>query len=147
MTNIVVSHSQQQYPDDNNHKELVMQVLVNLRFGNGNFERGFEKIALSTNVPENQNSTELEIKLPPAPSIPDLYQNWQDKYSELVGASGRKVLFKQPVVTNLNKRKIARGFSKQQPTNFSYYQCQKECFRDNHGNDRHRCSTHGFAYA
>ncbi|MEL6166419.1 MAG: hypothetical protein AAFR37_22645, partial [Cyanobacteria bacterium J06628_3] len=126
MTNIVISHSQEQYPDDNNHKELVMQVLVNLRFGNGNFERGFEKIALSAGIDENQNSTEREIKLPPAPLIPELYQYWQDKYSELVGTSGRKVL-SQPLVNISYTENISRGFSKQQPTNLSYYECQKEC--------------------
>ena len=126
MTNIVTSHSQQQYPDDNNRKELVMQVLVNLRFGNGDFQHGFDEIILSAGIDENQNSTEREIKLPPAPLIPDLYQNWQDKYSELVGTSGRKVLSKQ-LVTKSYTENIFRGFSKQQPTNFSYYECQKEC--------------------
>lgn len=123
MANIVISHRREKFPDYN-HKELVMQVLVNLRFGNGDFERGFEKIALSTVIVENQNSTKLEIKLPPAPLIPGLYQNWQDKYSELVGTSRRKVLSQLPVTTSYPDN---RGFSKQQPTNYSYYQSQKEC--------------------
>ncbi len=126
MTDVVISHRQEQNPDYN-HKELVMQVVVNLRFGNGDFERGFEKIALSTCVDENQNSTELKVKLPPAPLIPGLYQNWQDKYSELVGTSRRKVLSKLPVVTGVDNENIGRGFSKQQPTNYSYSQSQKEC--------------------
>ena len=126
MANIVISHSQEQYPDDN-RKELVMQVVVSLKFGNGDFQRGFEKIALSTSIDKNQNSTELQIKLPPALLIPELYQNWQDKYSELVGTSGRKILSQQPVATSFENKNIGRGFSNQQPTNYSYYQCQKEC--------------------
>ncbi|MDY6900928.1 MAG: hypothetical protein SWZ49_23030 [Cyanobacteriota bacterium] len=123
MANIVISHRREKFPDYN-HKELVMLLRVNLRFGNGDFERGFEKIALSTSVDENQISTELKVKLPPAPLIPGLYQNWQDKYSELVGTSGRKVLSKLPVTTTYPDN---RGFSKQQPTNYSYSQSQKEC--------------------
>ncbi len=127
MTNVVVSHSQEQYPDDKNHKELVMKILVSLRFGNGDFQRGFEKIALSAGMVDSQNSTELEIKLPSAPLIPELYQYWQDKYSELVGTSGRKVILNEPVTTSFNSVNIVRGFSQSQPTNLSYDECQKEC--------------------
>jgi len=127
MTNVVISHSQEQNPDDKNHKELVMQVLVNLKFGNGDFKHGFEKIFLNAGIDENQNSTELEIKLPSAPLIPELYQYWQDRYSELVGTSGRKVLVKEPATTSFNLGSIVRGFSQSQPTNLSYNECQKEC--------------------
>ena len=127
MTNVVISHSQEQNPDDKNHKELVMQVLVNLKFGNGDFKHGFEKIFLNAGIDENQNSTELEIKLPSAPLIPELYQYWQDRYSELVGTSGRKVLVNEPATTSFNLGSIVRGFSQSQPTNLSYNECQKEC--------------------
>ena len=104
MTNIVVSESKSQYPGSTNCKELVMQVLVNLKFSNGDFKHGFEKIMLCAGIADSENSTELEVKLPPAPLIPDLYQSWQDKYSELVGTSGRKVL------TQNDTENTLRGF-------------------------------------
>ncbi|BAY84588.1 WD-repeat protein [Calothrix parasitica NIES-267] len=126
MTNVVASESKVQYPDNQNYKELVMQVLVELKFSKGDFEHGFEEIMLCTDIVDCENSAELEVTLPPAPLIPGFYQNWQDKYSELVGTSGRKALSQIPVTVSYTEN-ISRGFSKQQPTNFSYHECQKEC--------------------
>ena len=126
MTNVVASESKVQYPDNQNYKELVMQVLVNLKFSKGDFEHGFEEIMLCTDIVDCENSAELEVTLPPAPLIPGFYQNWQDRYSKLVGTSGRKALSQIPVTVSYTEN-ISRGFSKQQPTNFSYHECQKEC--------------------
>ncbi|MEO0844013.1 MAG: hypothetical protein AAF063_34780, partial [Cyanobacteria bacterium J06643_5] len=125
MTNVVASESKSQYPGNTNCKELVMQVLVNLKFSNGDFKHGFEKIMLCAGVVNCENSTELEVKLPPAPSIPSLYKNWQKKYSDLVGTSERKVL------TKSDTENIVRGgFERNPATNvsyFSYEKCQNEC--------------------
>ena len=106
-----------------------MRLLVNLKFSNGDFQHGFEKNVLSASVANRQNSIELEILLAPAPLIPDLYQSWQNKYSSLVETRVRKVLPQELVATSLSTGNLVRGFSKKQPTNFSFYECQRECNR------------------
>ena len=103
-----------------------MQLRVNLKFSNGDFQHGFEKVTLSGSIDVSQNFTELETQLPPAPLIPGLYQSWQDEYCSLVETRVRKIVTKELVTTGLY-RGILRGFSKQQPTNFSYYERQQKC--------------------
>ena len=127
MAHIVTSHSQQGYTGYNKHKEVVMHLLVYLKFGHGDFQHGFKKSTLSTSIGDRQQSTELEVTLPPAPNIPGLYQNWQNKYSLLVETGVRKALPEELVATSFSTGNLARGFSKQQTTNFSYYECQEKC--------------------
>ena len=86
-----------------------MQILVSLKFGDGDFQSGFSQNTNILNLvnPEGK-STELEIQLPPAPEIPVLYQKWQSKYISLV-----------------NPLRI--GFKRKQTTNFSWSECYQEC--------------------
>ncbi|MBV6625919.1 MAG: hypothetical protein KI793_23805 [Rivularia sp. (in: Bacteria)] len=104
-----------------------MQVLVNLRFSDGDFEHGFDKTNLSASIAGSKNSTELQTQLPAAPRIPELYQSWQNKYSELVETRVRKIVTEELVTSGFYTEDFSRGFSKQQPTNFSYYECQQNC--------------------
>ena len=69
-----------------------MQVLVSLKFDDGDFTKGFPRIALSANIAENQNFRDIEIQRPPAPQIPNSYQNWQKAYIKFFEARGIKVL-------------------------------------------------------
>jgi hypothetical protein len=102
-----------------------MQELV-IRFGNGDFQHGFEKIELSTSVADTQNS-QLEGMLPPASAIPALYQTWQDKYRKLVNTPVSKIL---PTPRSIYTENMTRGsFKKLQATNFSYHECQQECHK------------------
>ncbi|MEO0838435.1 MAG: CHAT domain-containing protein [Cyanobacteria bacterium J06643_5] len=104
-----------------------MQVLVNLRFSNGDFEHGFDKTNLSASIAGSENSTELQTQLPAAPRIPELYKNWQHKYSELVETRVRKIVTEELITSGFYTGNLSRGFSKKQPTNFSYYECQQNC--------------------
>ncbi|MEL7244150.1 MAG: CHAT domain-containing protein, partial [Cyanobacteria bacterium J06573_2] len=104
-----------------------MQVLVNLRFSDGDFEHGFDKTNLSASIAGSKNSTELQTQLPAAPRIPELYKSWQNKYSELVETRVRKIVTEELVTSGFYTGNFSRGFSKQQPTNFSYYECQQNC--------------------
>ena len=86
-----------------------METLVKLKFGDGDFQRGF---AQNTNTiaitnPEGK-STKIEIQLPSAPEIPVLYQKWLDKYALLTNP-------------------VRIGFKRKQVTNFSWSECYQEC--------------------
>ncbi|MDJ0772217.1 MAG: hypothetical protein QNJ49_02145 [Mastigocoleus sp. MO_167.B18] len=50
-----------------------MQILVSLKFGDGDFQSGFSVNKNILNLVNTEGvSTELEIQLPPAPEIPVL---------------------------------------------------------------------------
>ncbi|MEO0967398.1 MAG: CHAT domain-containing protein [Cyanobacteria bacterium J06639_18] len=87
-----------------------METLVKLKFGNGDFLRGFSQevntITIAANLEEK--STEIEIQLPSAPEIPVLYQKWVDKYTLLT-------------------HPLRIGFKRKQVTNFSWSECYQEC--------------------
>ena len=127
MANIIISGNQER-DFDYNRKEMVMQVLVSLNFGNGDFKHGFEKIEVSTSVSDRPNS-KLEIQLPPAPAIPHLYQNWQDKYSKLVKTRVKQILPSEVAARSIYTENVARGFAKGQNTNFSPNECRHECHK------------------
>lgn len=104
-----------------------MQILASLRFYNGDFEHGFEKVELFTSVNDLPNS-KLEIQLPSAPALPVLYQSWKDKYSQFIRACARTNLPSPVAATDIYIENVARGgFLKGQPTNFSSSECQQEC--------------------
>ena len=107
-----------------------MQVLVSLKFGDGNFTEGFSRIAISANIADSQYSTELEFQLPPAPFVPNLYQNWQNKYINLFDTLGIRILPPRSVVTSFDPGDFPRGFTKKIPTNLSPFEKSKqECDR------------------
>lgn len=99
-----------------------MLTSVHLRFENGNFEHGFDRVLLSINIAQTQQSIELKIELPPAPLIDQKYQSWQDKYSNLFQSSGSKNL-----LPSLDTENFARGFNEKIPTNFSFDRCKQDC--------------------
>ena len=86
-----------------------MQILISLKFGDGNFQTGFSQ---NTNIIDIVNtdgkSTKLAIQLRSAPEIPALYQKWQNKYTSL-----------------LNPARM--GFKGKQNTNFSWSESYQEC--------------------
>ncbi|KST65546.1 nSTAND1 domain-containing NTPase [Mastigocoleus testarum] len=86
-----------------------MQILVSLKFGDGNFQEGFSRNQSTVHfISAERKPTELEVQLPPAPEIPTLYQTWQSTYINLVGP-------------------LRLGFKKKQTTNFSWSECYQEC--------------------
>ena len=61
-----------------------MELWINLKFGDGDFERGFRKIQLQIDEFYNQkNFIELEIQLPPGKEILDSYERWIESYELL----------------------------------------------------------------
>ncbi|MEM6403821.1 MAG: hypothetical protein AAF757_26965, partial [Cyanobacteria bacterium P01_D01_bin.116] len=125
MSNVSISHGQEEYADSTNRN-----LVISLKFGNGNFECGFEKIKLSTVVGDKKKSTDLEIQLSAAPLIPQHYQSWQDKYSKLVGTQVRKILPQQTSSSIDIEGFIRGGFKEQQSTNFSFVEIQQQCNQD-----------------
>ncbi|KST64060.1 nSTAND1 domain-containing NTPase [Mastigocoleus testarum] len=86
-----------------------MQILVSLKFGDGDFQSGFSENKNILNLVNTEGvSTELEIQLPPAPEIPVLYQKWQNQYLSLVNP-------------------LRMGFKRKQTTNFSWSECYQDC--------------------
>ena len=87
-----------------------METLVKLKFGDGDFLRGFSQEVNTITIAANpeDKSTELEIKLPSAPEIPVLYQKWVEKYTLLTHT-------------------LRAGFKRKQVTNFSWSECYQEC--------------------
>ena len=109
-----------------------MQVLVSLKFGDGDFTKGFSEIFMFTSIVDSQHSKEIEIQLPPAPLIPGLYQNWQNTYIKLFETLGIRVLTPRSVATSidLENESFVRGFNKKISTNvFSFDKSQQECDR------------------
>ena len=86
-----------------------MQILVSLKFGDGNFQTGFsQNINILDIVNTEGKSTKIEIKLGSAPEIPVLYQKWQNKYTSLLNP-------------------VRMGFKRKQTTNFSWSESYQEC--------------------
>ena len=113
-----------------------MQVLVSLKFGNGDFANGFSEIALITSIVDSQSpkEKELEIELPPAPQIPGLYQSWQETYIKLFEALGVRILPPRSVATSIdteneNNETFIRGFNKAISANLSPEKSKQECDR------------------
>ena len=107
-----------------------MQVLLSLKFDDGDFTQGFPRIALSTETADSQNSTESEFQLPPAPGIPGSYQIWQYKYINLFESLGIRILPPRSVVTSsdFDPEDFPRGFNKKISTNLSSFEKSKgEC--------------------
>ena len=113
-----------------------MQVLVSLKFGDGDFTSGFPEISILTSKVDSQHSQEIEIQLPPAPEIPKSYQNWQNKYINLFETLGIRILTPISVATSfgLEHENFVRGFNKNIPTNLSlekqkqkFEESKKEC--------------------
>ena len=73
-----------------------MQIKISLIFSDGDFHQGFglqKKLVLA--VSNEGKSTEIEIKLPPAPEIPVLYQKWKDSYIKLANPQLARIKVKQ----------------------------------------------------
>ena len=73
-----------------------MQIRISLKFSDGDFHQGFglqKKLVLV--VSNEDKSTEIEIKLPPAPEIPVLYQKWKDSYIKLANPQLARIKVKQ----------------------------------------------------
>jgi WD40 repeat protein len=82
-----------------------MELWVNLKFGDGDFEQGFDKIqlqidAFSTQTNINPNINPLETQLPPAPEIPSSYESWKKTYDLLAQSTSRG--FKKNQITNIS---------------------------------------------
>jgi hypothetical protein len=78
-----------------------MEVWVNLKFGDGDFEQGFNKIQLQIDAFSTQTNIEpLETQLPPAPEIPSSYESWKKTYDLLAQPTSRG--FKKNQVTNIS---------------------------------------------
>lgn len=78
-----------------------MEVWVNLKFGDGDFEQGFNKIQLQIDAFSTQNnSQQLETQLPPAQEIPNSYERWKKIYDLLAQPTSRG--FKNNQVTNVS---------------------------------------------
>jgi WD40 repeat protein len=78
-----------------------MEVWVNLKFGDGDFEQGFNKIQLQIDAFSTEtNITQLETQLPPAPEIPSSYESWKKIYDLLAQPTSRG--FKNNQVTNVS---------------------------------------------
>ena len=107
-----------------------MQVLVSLKFGDGDFNDGFSRIALEANIADSQHFTEIDIHLPCAPLIPNLYRNWRNKYINLFENLGIRILPSKSLATNFypENENVVRGFTKVQ-TNLSFDNCKQECDR------------------
>uniref|UniRef100_UPI00260A54EC nSTAND1 domain-containing NTPase n=1 Tax=Mastigocoleus sp. MO_188.B34 TaxID=3036635 RepID=UPI00260A54EC len=106
-----------------------MQVLVNFKFGDGDFANGFSETVIKANIASGQHSKDIKIQLPSAPLIPSLYRNWQNRYIELFEARGIKILPSKSLATNFypeNENDVIRGFTKI-PTNLSFEQSKQEC--------------------
>ncbi|MGB6294920.1 MAG: CHAT domain-containing protein [Rivularia sp. (in: cyanobacteria)] len=66
-----------------------MELWINLKFGDGDFERGFTNIQLQIDDFYNQNNfIELETQLPPGKEILDSYELWKEAY-ELLAVNSR----------------------------------------------------------
>ena len=84
-----------------------MEVWINLKFGDGDFERGFSQIKIEIDTFSTQTHlTQLETQLSPAQEIPNSYKLWKESYD---------------LLTKLPKR----GFKKDQITNISTDTCLK----------------------
>ena len=73
-----------------------MQIKISLKFSDGDFHQGFglqKKLVLV--VSDEYKSTEIDIKLPPAPEIPVLYQKWKDSYIKLANPQLARIKVKQ----------------------------------------------------
>lgn len=80
-----------------------MDKLVIFNIGKGSFEQGFPVI-LQISEESQLPYTDMKDGLPPAPEIPELYQQWQDKYYGLEPM--RRVIKIHPAqITNFSSRK------------------------------------------
>lgn len=58
-----------------------MSKLVVLNLGQGNFYTGFPDVSVQIGLANDLHTMVFRGSLPPAPEIPQLYQNWQAQYS------------------------------------------------------------------
>ena len=72
-----------------------MLLKIGLKFGNGDFQHGFDKNTLTVSVVNSQNPMLLETHLTPSPNIPVLYQKWKDEYINLADILGARVKIKK----------------------------------------------------
>ncbi len=86
-----------------------MGISINLEFGDGDFERGFEQNQLVVTVTTFESEiTQIAAQLSPSPEIPESYQRWKNQYYSL-----------------LQKRK-QRGFKNNQFTHISSQDCGEQ---------------------
>ncbi len=105
-----------------------MLILVSLSFNNGDFTSGFKVIGLSVGIAETQQPAKIELQLPPAPNIPNLYQSWQNTYINFFKSLGIRILPPRSVVTSFDfdPEDFPRGFNKKIPTNLSSFEKSKQ---------------------
>ena len=72
-----------------------MLLKIGLKFGNGDFQYGFDKNTLTVSVVDSQNPILLETQLTSSPEIPVLYQKWKDEYINLADILGARVKIKK----------------------------------------------------
>ncbi|RUS95302.1 hypothetical protein DSM106972_090780 [Dulcicalothrix desertica PCC 7102] len=86
-----------------------MVVSINLDFGDGDFEHGFEQGQfLITIATSNSKNTQIATQLSPSPEIPKLYEHWKHQYYYLL------------------QRRQQRGFKNNQPTHISSQDCHQQ---------------------
>ncbi|GJD19152.1 WD-repeat protein [Rivularia sp. IAM M-261] len=86
-----------------------MAVSINLEFGDGDFEHGFEQSQFVVTVTTlNSQSTQIVSQLSPSPEIPKLYEYWKRQYHSLLQINGQ------------------RGFKNNQPTYVSSEDCYEQ---------------------
>ena len=78
-----------------------MLLKIGLKFGNGDFENGFDKNTLTVSVVDSQNPILLETQLTSSPEIPVLYQKWKDEYINLADILGARIKAKK--ITKFSK--------------------------------------------
>jgi hypothetical protein len=84
-----------------------MGISINLEFGDGTFERGFDNPQLVVTITTPDSSiTQVSVQLSPSP-LPSLYQAWKKQYDSL-RPEGRQSRFKKNQATNISVQNCAK---------------------------------------
>ncbi|MEM6753679.1 MAG: hypothetical protein AAF630_11975, partial [Cyanobacteria bacterium P01_C01_bin.38] len=81
-----------------------MLLTISLRFGNGDFQHGFDKNMLTVSEVDSPSPILLETHLTPLPEIPVLYQKWKDEYINLSNPLGARIKTKKIVKFSRSER-------------------------------------------